>query len=537
MKRLLKKRSLIIIAVVVILVSFASVVTAMEVKDSLFNMNPPTYISLNTTAKGVLESKDDYEAYIVTATRNGALSVNLNHEGVGDSLQEGFKVSVYHIENADEDWYEYKQLTYFDSFFTDVTDSWGELGIAPGTYCIVVEPGQSVLLGDFEIKVSFSPTESFEKEFNDTMETATTLNVNRTVYGSSGQREEGTDTDYFKFVLREDRFVNVFFRHDDSKLPQVGWVMKLLTEDGREVASYASKYQDPELSTGTINLHAGTYYVLIESQVQTGATYRLEVESGETTLTEFEINDSPEEAEILPENTEVSGALAPKVLGLDKDYYKISLAEESYITVNFKHALDEEEDNDYNGWNVRLLRPEEDGTYTEIVKRISKWTDEGVSITGMGLPKGDYYILVDADSMNYSARPYTLSYVCQNDVLYEHESNNTKETANEVELMKTYYGSLISTDMTFDRDFYKFNVDRDRNIAFEFYHDYSNDSALAWVATIIDEAGNEIASVEASKNDHVINTGVIELTEGNYYILIENDLYASEDTYWFKIIA
>ena len=154
----------------------------------------------------------------------------------------------------------------------------------------------------------------------------------------------------------------------------------------------------------------------------------------------------------------------------------------------------------------------------------------------MGLPAGDYYILIDADSMRYTSVPYSLTYTCQTDLLFESESNNTKETANEVGTLKDYYGTLISTDMNFDRDYYKFEVDRDRNIAFHFYHDYTNENDLAWVATIMDENGKEISSLESAKNEYQVTTGVIELKKGTYYILIENDLYSSEDTYWFRIV-
>jgi hypothetical protein len=120
--------------------------------------------------------------------------------------------------------------------------------------------------------------------------------------------------------------------------------------------------------------------------------------------------------------------------------------------------------------------------------------------------------------------------------LYEHESNNTIETANEVGTLKDYYGTLISTDMNFDRDYYKFVVEEDRNTAFHFYHDYTNESELAWIATIVDENGNEISSLESAKNEYQVTTGVIGLKKGTYYILIENDLYSSEDTYWFRIV-
>ncbi len=548
MKRKLKKRSLILIASVLILTVLSATVIALEVKDSLFYMNTPTFINtkalssnthgFNVTVKGSLDSTEDYEAYMFTLDQNGAISVTFNHEEVTESILEGWRVTLYHIEETDEDWYEYKELTYFDAFWSDVTSSWGETGLKKGTYCIMVEPGELFLPGDFDLTLSFTPTESFEKEFNDTKETADTLRLNRLIYGSSGQRSGDADIDYFKFELTADTYVDLSFTHDDDKLPQVGWVVRLLTEDNQEISSFASRYQDASLSTGKINLKPGIYYVCVETQMQTGMTYRIKVETGISETTEFEINDTPEKAELFPENTIVSGSLSPKVMGLDKDYFRITLEEESYITISFTHAFDEKEfDEDYNGWNVRLLKKNDDGTLTEMVKRISKWNDEGVSITGMGLPAGEYYILVDADSMKYTSVPYELIYTCNNDILYEHESNNTKETANEVDVLKNYYGTLISTDMNFDRDYYKFEVTEDRNIAFQFYHDYTSDSSLAWIATIIDENGNEIKQVQSAKNDYVVSTGVIELEKGTYYILIENDLYSSEDTYWFKIIA
>lgn len=546
MKRSLKKRTLIIIATVAVLISLIATVCAIEVKDSLFYMNTPTFINtktdenangFNIAVKGELKTKEDYEAYIFTLEENGALSLSFNHQSVQESMLDGWRVTLYYIENPDDDWYEYNELTYFDAFWADVTSTWGETGVEAGTYCVVVEPGQLFLAGDFDLTVSFTPTESFEKEFNDTKETATDLRLNRVIYGSSSQRQADADLDYYRFEITSDGYIDMSFAHDNSQLPQVGWVVKLFTENDYEIASFASKYQDPELRTGKINLHPGVYYILVETQVQDGMTYRLKVETGLSETTEFEINDTPEQAEIFKENSVVSGMLAPKVMGLDKDYFKITLTEKSYLTVNFVHEFDEKEfDEDYNGWNVRLLRPEKDGTYTEIVKRVSKWNDEGVNITGMGLPAGDYYILIDADSMRYTSVPYSLTYTCQTDLLFESESNNTKETANEVGTLKDYYGTLISTDMNFDRDYYKFEVDRDRNIAFHFYHDYTNENDLAWVATIMDENGKEISSLESAKNEYQVTTGVIELKKGTYYILIENDLYSSEDTYWFRIV-
>ena len=64
MKRLLKKRAFIVVAVVLAIVSLMATVYALEVKDSLFYMNTPTFINtksdantsgFNITVKGKLE--------------------------------------------------------------------------------------------------------------------------------------------------------------------------------------------------------------------------------------------------------------------------------------------------------------------------------------------------------------------------------------------------------------------------------------------------------------------------------------------------
>ena len=48
MKKKLRKRSLILIAVVLSLLALSATVIALEVKDSLFYMNTPTFINTKT---------------------------------------------------------------------------------------------------------------------------------------------------------------------------------------------------------------------------------------------------------------------------------------------------------------------------------------------------------------------------------------------------------------------------------------------------------------------------------------------------------
>ena len=54
----------VIVAVLLVALSLCAVGYANMVNDGLFNMNTPMRITPNSTVVGILESKEDYEAFI-----------------------------------------------------------------------------------------------------------------------------------------------------------------------------------------------------------------------------------------------------------------------------------------------------------------------------------------------------------------------------------------------------------------------------------------------------------------------------------------
>ncbi len=521
----------VIVAAVTIAVSLCAVGFANTVNDGLFNMNTPMHITPNSTVVGTIESKEDYEAYIFDVEKDGALSVRLDHDNLLDSIKCGYRVTLYKVVEGEER--EYKEITYFDSFWSDVTSSWGETGVSAGTYIVVVDPGTDILYGEFTLVTTFTATSTFEKELNDTKETANTFAVGHALYGSSSQRTEGYDHDWFVFELTEDSCINLSFAHEDLTFPKAGWNIKVLSEKDEIVCDFTSKLTDTLIKTGTIGLKAGIYYIKVENVSAIATTYSIVLGSDKAVNHEFELNDTPETAIDLPQNIAMDGSLADRLLSLDKDYYKINVTENGVVDITFSHEALE---GDKNGWNIRVIKEEEDGTYFEIVKKISTWNSQECLIANLGLAKGEYYIVIDGDSLSYTSASYTLQWTLTEREDFETEPNGIMRRAKEIEGNTFYYGAIISSDMDFDEDYYKFEITEERNVSLELGHEKVNDSSLTWIASIVDEDGYEICAVESSLNEGLVNTGVVTLAEGTYYVKIETGMYGSEAPYYFRLV-
>ena len=520
-----------ITAVVILAVSVCAGAASIMVQDSLFKTNTPTYMALNSSATGIIKNADDYDAYMFEVPANGALVVRLDHEDYQDNAKTGWQITLYKIIEGEEK--VYKELTYFESFWSDISSSWGETGVTAGTYCVVVKAGTFFVEADYTLSTMFTETETYEKEPNDTIEDATPIAVKYGKYGASSRRENGTDDDWYELELLEDSIVTITFTHNDKTLPVVGWNITLYNDADKMITQITSRLNETLVKTGILGLQSGTYYIKVEAQSEVPDTYTLLVGADKATNNEFELNDTPETATNLPADVIIGGSLADRLLGLDKDYYKFTVPAEGYIDFEFEHELLE---GDKRGWNIRLLKPMEDGSYYEIVRKFAMWNNERMVIENMGLAPGDYYVCIDGDSVSYTSAYYTCKWIFTEAADFEHEPNNTMETCDFAEFGKYYHGAIISTDSLYDEDYYKFELEKDTRICLEFYHEKGKVNENCWIASVVDENGNEICSVDSYLNDHLVTTGVVLVPAGTYYVKIETGLYGSEIPYYFRLV-
>lgn len=536
MKKSSKKRILTVCIVLISVIVFSSVAAAfIKIDDGTFRFNAPTYIKVNSKTEGVINDKDDYEAFLLELPKNGALTVRFDHEDMADTLKEGWRITLYKISEAAEGNYTYDELGWFSSFWSDVTSSWGETGLSAGDYIILVESGEFNLSNTFTLVTAFTPTDRYEREFNDTPETATPISTGVSYFGSSLQRTEGGDDDYYKFDIEKDCYVELSFSHENKSLPNVAWIVSLTDENGVSILDFSSKLSEPLLTSGKIGVKAGTYFVKIESQMPFGNTYQIKVETGERANSEFELNDTPETAIPLAADENITGCISPRILGMDRDYYKITVEGSGYADIFFSHEKCGDEAQ--KGWNIRLFKPDGDGKYYEITKKISYWNDGGLVISEVGLEAGEYYICVDADSVSYNSEPYGLCWMFTERDDYEKEPNDNFLRANEIELSKFYYGKLISKDIDFDDDYYTFTLTEPKNVSVELYHDIIKDSSVAWMISVSDSDDDNIITKYSSKDESVTATGVLTLPRGQYFVHVETGMSESEFNYRIRVVG
>lgn len=531
-----KKRFIAFLLIVAVVAGiFAIGGIALDMGDGIFKNNTPTYIKTGTSIKGIITDKEDYEAYVFDIASNGALNLVLEHENFTDSGKSGWRVALYKIlgkEGSAEKIY--KELAYYESFWADVTSDWKEIGVTPGTYCVMVTPGLYFLESEYTLKTTFTESDSYEKEPNDDKAEASALSIGYGKYGNTSNRSSGTDTDWYTFTLDRDSCVNISFTHPDGTFPVVGWTITLYNEANQKITQFTSRRTDLIIKTGKLGLKVGTYHICVEAQTDSADEYTIVVGSEKAVNFEFEFNDTPAEAIPLPQGVSVSGSLADRLLSLDKDYYKLTAEEDGYIDLTFAHELQE---GDKNGWNVRVLKPLPDGTYHEIVRRISKWNETTMQLKGLGLEKGEYYILVDGDSVSYNSTTYTLNWVFTAAENYEHEPNSSMMNCQTIEIGTRYKGAILSSDVTYDEDYYRFNLTGKRNVCVEFYHEGVVGSDICWNISIIDDKGNVKSEITSSLNQSLVSTGVVELPAGVYFVKVETGIYGSELPYEIRLVG
>ncbi len=533
-----KRKARVISAILIasiLLTAFVLGGIAITAENALFKNNTPTYITVGSDITGAVTSKEDYESYIFEIDKNGAFYYGLEHENFMDSGKSGWIVTLYKLlDIPDTDEKEFKEISTQTSFWSDVTSDWKKIGVTPGTYCIMVTPGLYFLESEYTLKTSFEDSDNYEKEPNDTIETASPIGVGYGKYGLSSARGEGTDIDWYSFDITRDSCVNISFTHPDGTFPTVGWTVTLLNDAGDKISQFTSRLTDLILKTGVIGLKEGRYYVSVEAQSDSADEYTLLVGAEKATNFEFEINDSPEEAIHLPQNVGISGSLADRLLSLDKDYYKFTVSGEGYTDITFTHPL---QDGNKNGWNVRVLKVLPDGELQQIVRKVSKWNVEELKIDNLGLPAGEYYLLIDGDSVSYNSSTYTVKWNFTEKANFEREPNSDILNCQTVEYGEKYYGALVSSDVTYDEDYYRFHLNDTKTVCLIFEHDILQDSGIYWTISIIDDKGDVVVEKGSALNQSITSTGVIELPAGTYFVKIETGMYGSEIPYEFELVG
>lgn len=284
----------------------------------------------------------DTDWFLIRMHMPGALELSFSHAADEVPAAAAFRVSVYNAEQ--------KELYSGVSAREQALLESGALGVPAGDYFICVE-SRTQFTGDYILTVTKNAADLYEKEPNDTKETASVLSDGRAVAGALTEKNGAPDLDYFRFALTEPGSAVVSLsaapQAPDENDPDRAVRRVTLTDvSGRVLFSSLMLQSEGSLTSGEIGLRAGTYYVLVDHTdlYATAADYLLRVRFAAREGCEQEPNDYKNHATALLPASPVSAALSDRETDYDTDWFTFTLKTPSTVRMTLAHAADETEE-------------------------------------------------------------------------------------------------------------------------------------------------------------------------------------------------
>lgn len=284
-------------------------------------------------------------------------------------------------------------------------------------------------------------------------------------------------------------------------------------------------------SSVELGLMPGAYRLVVTAGSKyTPETYKIEVETKDGTGYEIECNDNIYRYTEVYSGVSVKGSASYFYDRQDEDWYLFRVYEDGFSEVRFSHPA--VKDKVTVCWQVILYSESGDVLYSVN----SLFTDEMNKSGGLGLPAGNYYILVK--NRVYTDITYTLSVTRTDDIGFENESNDTQASANGIALNSTITGSVTEKNNVIDRDYFVFEVTSRGYAVIELAHNPISDSddKNGWNFVLTDADGRVIYKGVSAWADDVKASPALGLGEGTYYVRIDSDnLYHSAEVYYLTL--
>ena len=395
----MKKTLSFFLILVLVFCSFSALTLQTEAYYGNNSFGNAATININQSYTSNIINSSDEDWFKFTLTTAGKINIDFSHT---------------YVNTSNKKW----SLKLYDSNKNLITGPWsyeGEttktettenIGLPAGTYYIVVIPYDSYYIStvDYCIKVNFTASSVWEKEFNDDYYTSSNpISLNKKYYGTI---MDSGDVDWFKFTLTTAGKINIDFSHTYVNTSNKKWSLKLYDSNKNLITgpwSYKGETTKTE-TTENIGLPAGTYYIVVipyDSYYISTVDYCIKVNFTASSVWEKEFNN-----DYYTSSTPIS--LNKKYYGTimdsgDVDWFKFTLNSKKKICVSFSHTY---VNTSNSKWSLKL--------YDSDKNQIDWWSYKG-NETGskktqyITLPKGTYYIVViPYDSYYISTVDYCL---------------------------------------------------------------------------------------------------------------------------------
>lgn len=467
------------------------------------------------TVNACLADKSDADWYKAVLDSDGIVSLSFEHDTVPSSTVY-MNVYIYQSDGTTE-------IYNMGIYGTDALTSTPDIGLEAGSYYIkVVWEKYDFIEMPYTLDYSFKKSSVFETENNSSKAKADPIELN-TDY--TGNILNLNDTDWYKFSVDEDGYTELSFTHDTIDSSSIYWVVSLYKNDGTTLVSSITSDGKTETSKfPKISLESGNYYIKVacSSYNFSSENYNLRVNFTADNTWETEPNDKKTEANPIEENTVYTGTI---MNGTDNDFYKLTLDEAKVLNIDFEHDT-----TDDSGvyWIVGLY--ESDGT-TLINSFNVSGNQAAVKNTSISLAAGTYYLKVSPrNEYNYLSTEYYLTVNSKTPENWETEMNDTKNSANPIELNTAYNFSSMSSK---DADWFTFSAENNGKFSLSFEHDTVENTSAVWNVCIYEsDATTPVYEMDIAGSSAVTKTPVIGLSAGDYFVKIKPNSY-----YWLDMDA
>ncbi|WP_160724100.1 hypothetical protein [Bacillus sp. USDA818B3_A] len=389
-----------------------------------------------------------------------------------------------------------------------------QVGLPKGTYIVRVSSNYNGSTAPYKFQVKYTAGSGYEKEKNNTQETANPILLNTTYKGAI---QSDYDYDYYIFTTPADGNVTISMRRNQK----ASWGVTLYYDDLNENQYYKTAYGTTAAGyeERQYGLPKGTYIIKVDNSTSSqDIMYDFQVKFTAGSQYEKEQNDSFETANLIQVNKSCYGVINDYY---DDDYYVFTMPNDGNVTLSMKR-------NTKASWYVNLYNIDGGNPYKSFTTAYGPLAS-GYEEKQIGLPKGTYIVKIENQSSSEDLQyQFQVKYNAGN--YFEKELNNKFETATPVVLNAVYKGTLQNT---YDDDYYSFSVAKTQQVRVSI----PRKPGVSWYAYLYNENGSYIGYFNTAYGSTV--TGNEErtytLAPGKYYFKIVNYNNAVDYPYEFGI--
>ncbi len=218
---------------------------------------------------------------------------------------------------------------------------------------------------------------------------------------------------------------------------------------------------------------------------------------------------------------------------ISKKVYTFSVEKRGVVIYAFNHVENTEQS---CLWYITLYEEySPDGTGKTIDYRVINRTSyekigTSVQSAAIGVLPGNYRVEVECIS-GFTEDKYNIMVGFAENFYYEAEPNNTNTRYNELPLGVTMNGSAsVLPGGEADVDTYLFRITEKGYTILYFEHENDDTNIkdnVAWRITLTDEKGNEYFYTSSTMEKAMLNSGIMGLPEGYYYITVSSHMYTN----------